>query len=543
MPMATAHAEQRMEAMRIQERNLTTILEREDRLATPSPVPMVSAMTIQQEIHPTVTITTRPPVYSRILRRQKSDESDGKLQRRDSLTTLNTENTDTHSVCEIMEDLPPRIQLEPPVIAMRKPEITQHVVDDVFLRTITEKRIIEDIERRKREVTEFHARVPPPVNFDVAIRSYPDPNTPQDWDRYSTASSSTMVSEIQPNYRADSHIDQQQQHNYLTTKEMSVAAQQVPNWDVLIRVLDPPETFTATYEIAPQMTSPQLVQQQQVEMQQHIDDDRTSVCSSMASVLTEADREKWRQIITTESTLRTLLTEATVREDYERIRNDQRYEQLFEPQKWDVIIRVLTPPEEEEHSRLYEQRQGATKYRKNVTSRDSNWDNRSRRSSLPTLYEFDSDANSVTNERSGPKVEPRSRKTSKSSYRSDLDVRSMSEFTVNDQYRPDDFAYSDASGPSYHYDDDNVSLGSHNPGSLIRSASQPSLARSASEFTERRWAMESNAAGDLMPSSPDNTPVLSRRGRSNELLLLASTTTSSYTASSSVNYQDNWANK
>jgi hypothetical protein len=43
--------------------------------------------------------------------------------------------------------------------------------------------------------------------------------------------------------------------------------------------------------------------------------------------------------------LRTLLTEATYREDYERIRRDTRYEKLFEPEKWDVIIHVLAPPQ------------------------------------------------------------------------------------------------------------------------------------------------------------------------------------------------------
>jgi len=66
--------------------------------------------------------------------------------------------------------------------------------------------------------------------------------------------------------------------------------------------------------------------------------------SDVVSILTQDDREKWRQIISTESTLRTLLTEATYREDYERIRRDTRYEKLFEPEKWDVIIHVLAPP-------------------------------------------------------------------------------------------------------------------------------------------------------------------------------------------------------
>lgn len=58
------------------ERNLTTILERED-LAEATPTMRASAhLAVHNEVQPTVTITTRPPVYSRILRRQKSDESE-----------------------------------------------------------------------------------------------------------------------------------------------------------------------------------------------------------------------------------------------------------------------------------------------------------------------------------------------------------------------------------------------------------------------------------------------------------------------------------
>lgn len=153
-----------------------------------------------------------------------------RLQRHDSLTTLNTENTDTHSINEFTEEMNATIELEPPVVAVHKPEITQHVVDDVFLRTITEKTVFEDIERRKREVTEFHARVPPPlppVTFDVAIRTYPDPNAAPEWDRYSTASSSTMVSEA---------VDMKE--NYRSSMNIPMPAEPIPNWDVLIRILE-----------------------------------------------------------------------------------------------------------------------------------------------------------------------------------------------------------------------------------------------------------------------------------------------------------------
>lgn len=131
-----------------------------------------------------------------------------------------------------------------------------------------------------------------------------------------------------------------------------------------------------------------------------------------------------------------MLTEAVVREDFERIRTDVRYESLFEPQSWDVIIRILAPPDDTEL-------RGASKRQKKREA----WDTRSRRSSLPTLYEYDSDGGSsvrtITNEQfiqqstQGQQYAPRSRKTSRSSYRSDnVDMRSMTEVTV-DFARPD----------------------------------------------------------------------------------------------------------
>lgn len=93
----------------------------------------------------------------------------------------------------------------------------------------------------------------------------------------------------------------------------------VPNWSVLIRVLQP---------IEPE--------------ESHVID----TAETFNSQLTMTDRMKWRQIITTESVLRTKLIEAVVREDFERISRDVRFRNTFEPPKWNVIIRILTPSED-----------------------------------------------------------------------------------------------------------------------------------------------------------------------------------------------------
>lgn len=580
--------------MSTQARNLTTILEREEihRSMEDTPKPAATTFTYVPELHPPpppAKYAQTPPVYSRILRRQQEQvqtreaaetlsqrsipDNDNWSQGEDfidapqrhmsltparSLTSLNTEMTDTRSMSEIVDSShkryapapppppPPPIVpsmhytseiddqvnvselLEPPVVASRRPEITSHVVDDVFLRTITEKRTIEDIERHRRQVTEYHTRPQPPPDpkWDVVIRNYPAPNAQEatqgsepgpDWESYSETSSTSGYPTTPTAERHHAQVDIER--SYLSTLEVPPQDPPIPNWDVLIRVLNPPPTE----EVQPQGTSSEVFREE--------------------ATLTVEDREKWRQIITTESTLRTLLTEATVREDYERIRKDQRYEKLFEPKKWDVIIRVLAPPEKPS----FDQRGGPSNSR---YRRKTDWDTRSRRSSLPTLYEYDSDGGSSfrtlvpdivqpqgTSGSVGVDPLPRSRRTSRSSLRSDMDVRSMTEVMV-DFARPDVADnFSDASGPSSYYrqgpggsrrfydDDDLLLMGAGHgtasededyggrgveTGSLVRSISQPSLARSASEFTEH-WGVPGRRhwdAGDL--SSPEHSPRSAR---------------------------------
>jgi len=266
----------------------------------------------------------------------------------------------------------------------------------------------------------------------------------------------------------------------------------VPNWDVLIRVLE-------SEDMPDVQEPPTTVYQPQPRLLQH--------------QISYEDKEKWKHIITTESNLRTMLTEAVVREDFERIRSDTRYERIFQPHTWDVIIRILATPEDD-----VELRDGAPKRSKKKEA----WDTRSRRSSLPTLYEYDSDGGSsvrtITNDPIPQQLggnnynayQPRSRRTSRSSYRSDnVDMRSMTEMTV-DFARPETIdTMSDASSlypPRGYYEDEQ-----YDRRSLQRSLSQPSLARSASEFTERIEWIAPDTGSDI--SSPEGTPRARRSQR------------------------------
>ncbi|KAK7070551.1 hypothetical protein SK128_015656 [Halocaridina rubra] len=308
-------------------------------------------------------------------------------------------------VTEIIEELP---------VVPRPPEITSHTVDDRLVSTITETHTTEDIERHRRYVRQYHMKPKalPPPKWNVAIRHYPGPkyadeveSSGPEWEGYSEPGSDVFRQHL---YEAD--------EDHLSQIEVEALEHPPPpNWNVLLRVLEPPPTEEA-----------------------------------VQYVLTIEDREKWRQIISTESTLRTMLTHATVREDYERIRYDQRYEKLFEPKKWDVIIRILSPPEIH-RDRIDSSSEAPSasdteslpskdgrRYKKNESAPSG------RRPSLPPLYEYDSEGNPVILRRPGP-PSARSRRSSKSSVHSGIDVRSMTETEVNFA-RAD--SWSEVSGPS-----------------------------------------------------------------------------------------------
>lgn len=499
-PPTPSPASSDTEGSLIQERNLSTIEEREENVELTE---RATTFKYQPEIHAP---PKSPPIYSEVVRKSADNAkstTDVREYVEETFETTGLEESDFHRT-----QLSTEVK-EPPVVVQRRPEITSHFVDDVFLRTITEKKTIEDIERHRRQVTEYHAKpAPAPIKWDVEIRNYPNPNrpasvnddSPSDWDTHSENSSIYGVPAVIRGQQAGASSSSQ---FYRTTLEIPPPNPVPANWEALVKVLEsaPMEAGTSASETR----------------------------------LSLEDKKKWRKIITTESTLRTLLTEATVREDYERIRKDQRYERLFEPEKWEAIVRLLAPSAE----RLFDQRAaggaGANRYR-----RKSDWETRSRRNSLPTLYEYDSDGSSVRTLRAdgGAALQStfdplgRSRRTSRSSMRSDMDVRSMSEITVD--FARQDVAdnMSDASSyyrPRRYYDEEDDEDDGEDGGSLVRSLSQPSLARSASEFTES-WGIRGRG-WDL--SSPEHSPRSSMRSASRN----QENATSSYSSQQHTVYQ------
>jgi len=68
----------------------------------------------------------------------------------------------------------------------------------------------------------------------------------------------------------------------------------------------------------------------------------------MTSVFSEDDKQKWRDIVTYDTEFRTMIESARSTEEVtnavSQIRYVSKYEKLFEPHKWDVIVRVLQAP-------------------------------------------------------------------------------------------------------------------------------------------------------------------------------------------------------
>lgn len=475
----------------------------------PQPMPLVAEpkFSVYTRTHHEV-VDGRPETWS--------DYTDGPAP--SEITDLSSEAPDSHvhetsravDTMHYYED--EYVPAEPVVLPKPVLPVTSHTVDDIYLRTVTEKKTIEDIESHKRRVTEYKSKpkaplppLPPPVvdpTFDVKVRKYPSEREQQQWENFSDISSASGLTLTPKMERSELSLPPTEPPAQIHDNKLKLTSPElvgnmkpievppqdkdVPNWDVLIRILEEPEMS-------------------------EIGDDTSSVHN-----ISYDDRAKWKEIITTQSSLRTMLTEAVVREDFERIRQDTRYERMFEPQTWDVIIRILAPPSDDETD--VEMR--APKRGKKTPPQP--WDTRSRRSSLPTLYEYDSDGGSsvrtIRNDPSmplhgvpgdvaaggpGPFNMQRSRRSSRTSYQTDHnDFRSMSEVTVDfGRPQPDHLDnVSDAS--SYYrmqyYDDEDRR-------SFHRSISHPSLARSASEFTEH-WT----APDEIEISSPEGTPRVHR---------------------------------
>jgi len=196
----------------------------------------------------------------------------------------------------------------------------------------------ENVTRREEEVRERqHAGHIRPTGFDVTLRTteaqqlgYSDEDT-------MSMSEYTGQEPIQPVLIQRGHYGQQDIQSSQMMSSQNISSQHVSQFshhmssgqgrhppskfDVLIRVLDAPPPGASG---------------------------GTSDKDDLTSVFSEDDKQKWRDIVTHDTTFRTIIESAQTTEDVEmavsQMRYVSKYEKMFEPHKWDVIVRVLRGP-------------------------------------------------------------------------------------------------------------------------------------------------------------------------------------------------------
>jgi len=318
------------EMLAAQEQYLTTILERTETntLETLERVRKSKGELGPPPVHARVRVQHRPPS---ITGHGDSDSETSQYSQNDLLGTTDADFTEDELVPAVERPLKRASAL---VESDRLQ--SARLVESVQLRES------EYITRREEEVRERNASykmaAAPPAGFDVTVRTVERGGgmTFSDDDTASMSEYAPTQELIEPvliDRRGYSRSDvaAHQMRSEFTTHMTSgvtaaaassstVSGRQVSKFDVLIRVLDapPPTSGTASDK-----------------------DDLTSVFS-------EDDRQRWRDIVTYDTEFRTMIESARTTEEVtnavSQIRYVSRYEKMFEPHKWDVIVRVLGAP-------------------------------------------------------------------------------------------------------------------------------------------------------------------------------------------------------
>ncbi|XP_054713445.1 uncharacterized protein LOC129222908 [Uloborus diversus] len=297
-----------------------------------------------------------------------------------------------------------------------KPKRVIQNIDDVYLTTTTEVHATETVTKKVKDTIAQHVKSPPqsteppsssdsqPPNWDVTIRHYPNRTPPgyteiddklseHRWDTYSEVSekfkdAESTITEVNHRTRHPSHP-----HSPGPAYNVTKTIPHPTYTSVIFKILEPPPV--------------EGVEQ-----------------------LTPIIKEKWRTVITTDETFRSLVQEATTVEEYIRITKDSRYEKMFDTRTWNVIIRALSTPDDRYPPA---QSEPPLDIRNPRYKKKNEFEHpRNRRSSLPPVTEL-SLARDAPPSSCGS---VRSRRTSRSGSVPEYDLRSMTEIDV-------DFAHAD----------------------------------------------------------------------------------------------------
>jgi len=294
------------EMLAAQEQYLTTILERTE----------TNTMETLERVRKSKAELGPPPVHARLRVQHKAPSLTG----RDSDSETSQYSHDPLGTdLELTEDELAPVMIDRPI---KKAIIESDRLESARLVESVQTRETELVSRREEETRHRLADQKVATGFDVTVRTvegniYSDDDT-------ASASEYTAQEPIEPVL-----IDRRSGYARQNISQMSsqfeeshlVAGRQVSKFDVLIRVLDaPPPGGSAS----------------------------ASDKDDLTSIFSEDDKQRWRDIVTYDTEFRTMIESARTTEEVtnavSQIRYVSKYEKMFEPHKWDVIVRVLKAP-------------------------------------------------------------------------------------------------------------------------------------------------------------------------------------------------------
>jgi len=293
------------EMLAAQEQYLTTILERTE----------TNTMETLERVRKSKAELGPPPVHARLRVQHKVDQMTSRESDSESQYSHDPLATDL----EFTED-------ERETVNVTKAMVTSDRLQSARLVESVETRHSEHVTRREQEVRERQGARHVQSGFDVTVRTTEgEPGVFSD-DDTASMSEYNAQEQIEPVI-----IDRRGYQGGYSKSEMRSAQesvsmagsvrQQQSKFDVLIRVMDAP---------APGGTS------------------GGATSDDLTSMFSEDDRQRWRDIVTHDSTFRTMIESAQTTEDVQsavsQIRYISKYEKMFEPHKWDVLVRVLQTP-------------------------------------------------------------------------------------------------------------------------------------------------------------------------------------------------------
>jgi len=319
-PMSSRASSVTEEMLAAQEQYLTTILERTE----------TNTMETLERVRKSKAELGPPPVHARLRVQHKAESVTGRESDSESQYSHDPLGTDLDFTEDEREIAQVHVER-----SARKALVQSDRLQSARLVESIQTRESEMITRREEEIRErnaayaAHAAQKAQSGFDVTVRTteghlnYSDEDT-------ASMSEYTAQDPIEPILIDRSHYSKSELRDMQSSSHMahmqhmvSGGQRQVSKFDVLIRVLDAPPPGASGGASA-------------------------SEKDDMTSVFSEDDRQRWRDIVTHDSTFRTMIESAQTTEEVtnavSQIRYVSKYEKMFEPHKWDVIVRVLKAP-------------------------------------------------------------------------------------------------------------------------------------------------------------------------------------------------------